>query len=233
MLKIEISEPVNFLMKHLKRIVSALATAALVVAAVVYAPVSWFPPVLAVLMLAAMAEFFVLAAKKTGLLSAQGFCVNLGGVLVLAFAFSTLALIAKEGGNMALLYTLAVVKLSDMGGFALGVAFGKHKMCPSISPNKTWEGMCGSILGSTLMSCLFVYVIGTPSFALWKTLFIGVVAAFVGTAGDLVESKFKRWVGVKDSGAFMPAGLGGLLDMFDSLLFAPAVIWGMVKWLNG
>ena len=218
-------------MKHLKRIVSALVTAALVVAAVVYAPVGWFPPVLAVLMVATMVEFFLLASKKTGIVSAQGFCIGLAGASVIAFAFSTLALIAKEGGNMALLYVLAVVKLSDMGGFALGVAFGRHKMCPSISPNKSWEGMCGSILGSTLMSCLFVYVIGTPSFAFWKTVFIGVVAAFTGTAGDLVESRFKRWVGVKDSGAFMPAGLGGLLDMFDSLLFAPAVIWAIVKGL--
>ena len=212
-------------MKHTKRIVTALTTAAIVVAAIVYAPINWFAPIFAVLMLAAMIEFFMLAAKKTSVLTAQGFCVNLAGILILAFAFSTLALIAREGGNMALLYVLAVIKLSDMGGFALGVAFGKHKMCPSISPNKSWEGMCGSILGSVLMSCLFVYVIGTPCFPFWKTALIGVVAAFVGTSGDLVESKFKRWVGVKDSGTFMPAGLGGLLDMFDSLLFAPALIW--------
>ena len=57
-----------------------------------------------------------------------------------------------------------------------------------------------------------------------KALAFGVTAALVGTFGDLVESKFKRWVGVKDSSTFMPAGMGGLLDMFDSLLFAPAVL---------
>lgn len=209
-------------MKHLKRVVTALTTAALVVCAILYVPSNWFTPVFGVLMIAAMVEFFMLAAKKVSVISAQGFCVNLVGIMILASAFSMLATIAMQGGSMSLLYVLAVVKLSDMGGFAFGVAFGKHKMCPTISPNKSWEGMLGSIIASCVMSCCFV---GVTGFAIWKALLIGVAAAFVGTSGDLVESKFKRWVGVKDSGTFMPAGLGGLLDMFDSLLFAPALIW--------
>ena len=209
-------------MKHLKRVVTALTTAALVACAILYVPSNWFTPVFGVLMIAAMVEFFMLAAKKVSVISAQGFCVNLVGIMILASAFSMLATIAMQGGNLSLLYVLAVVKLSDMGGFAFGVAFGKHKMCPTISPNKSWEGMLGSIIASCVMSCCFV---GVTGFAIWKALLIGVAAAFVGTSGDLVESKFKRWVGVKDSGTFMPAGLGGLLDMFDSLLFAPALIW--------
>lgn len=209
-------------MKHLRRVVTALTTAALVVCAILYVPSNWFTPVFGVLMIAAMVEFFMLAAKKVSVISAQGFCVNLVGIMILASAFSMLATIAMQGGSLSLLYVLAVVKLSDMGGFAFGVAFGKHKMCPTISPNKSWEGMLGSIIASCVMSCCFV---GVTGFAIWKALLIGVAAAFVGTSGDLVESKFKRWVGVKDSGTFMPAGLGGLLDMFDSLLFAPALIW--------
>ena len=220
-------------MKHLKRIVSALVTAALVVAAILYVPQSWFTPVFAVLMLAATVEYFMLAAKKTSVISAQGFAVNLVGVLVLAFAFGTLWSIATNtvfGGNLILLYVIAVVKLSDMGGFAFGTMFGRHKMCPSVSPNKSWEGLCGSVLASVLMSCVFVYAVGVPKyFPLWKTIGVGVVGALVGTAGDLTESAFKRWVGVKDSGTFMPAGLGGLLDMFDSLLFAPWVIWILIR----
>ena len=209
-------------MKHLRRVVTALTTAALVVCAILYVPSNWFTPVFGVLMIAAMVEFFMLAAKKVSVISAQGFCVNLVGIMILASAFSMLATIAMQGGSLSLLYVLAVVKLSDMGGFAFGVAFGKHKMCPTISPNKSWEGMLGSIIASCVMSCCFV---GVTGFAIWKALLIGVAAAFVGTSGDRVESKFKRWVGVKDSGTFMPAGLGGLLDMFDSLLFAPALIW--------
>lgn len=126
-----------------------------------------------------------------------------------------------EFGRIMLLYIVAIVKISDMGGFALGVAFGKHRMCPSISPKKSWEGMAGSILASVIVSCLFMPL---THFAWPKAIVLGVVAAVVGTLGDLVESRFKRECEVKDSATFMPAGLGGFLDMFDSLIFAPAVL---------
>ena len=98
---------------------------------------------------------------------------------------------------------------------------GSHGRCRRISPNKGWEGLAGSVLASVLMSLAFLPV---THFTVVKALVFGVVAALVGTAGDLVESKLKRWVGAKDSAAFMPAGLGGFLDMFDSLLIAPAVL---------
>ncbi len=199
-----------------------MATAGIAVAAILFAPREWFAPVFGVLMLAATAEFLMLSAKRIPAVSVSGMTVNLAGVMIIAFAFSALAVIAMRGGNWALLYVIACVKLSDMGGFAFGTAFGRHKMCPSVSPNKSWEGMAGSVLASCVVSCCFL---GVTGFAVWKALLIGVIAAVVGTAGDLFESRFKRWVGVKDSGTFMPAGLGGLLDMFDSLLFAPALIW--------
>lgn len=124
-------------------------------------------------------------------------------------------------GIMIMLYVIAIIKISDMGGYALGVAMGKHKMCPSISPNKSWEGMAGSILASVIVSCLFIPLTG---YALSKAIAFGVAAAVLGTLGDLVESKIKRDCGVKDSATFMPAGLGGFLDMFDSLIFAPALL---------
>jgi phosphatidate cytidylyltransferase len=95
-------------------------------------------------------------------------------------------------------------------------------MCPSISPGKSWEGLAGSLLFSSGVSIAFM---GITHFSLSKSIALGVVAALVGTAGDLVESRFKRWVGVKDSSALtVTNGLGGLLDMFDSLIFAPAVL---------
>lgn len=124
-------------------------------------------------------------------------------------------------GIKIMLYIIAIIKISDMGGYALGVAFGKHKMCPSISPNKSWEGMLGSILASVIVSCLFMPLTG---YATTKAIAFGVAAAILGTLGDLVESKMKRECGVKDSATFMPAGLGGFLDMFDSLIFAPALL---------
>ena len=81
--------------------------------------------------------------------------------------------------------------------------------------------MLGSILGSCLISAAFMPVTG---FSFVKTLAFGVTAAVVGTLGDLVESRMKRDCEVKDSAMFMPAGLGGFLDMFDSLIFAPAIL---------
>ena len=126
-----------------------------------------------------------------------------------------------------MLYLIAIVKISDLGGFAAGMSSaklmkgGNHKLCPTISPNKSWEGLFGSVFASSVMSCAWM---SFTHFGVGKALAFGAVAALVGTFGDLVESKFKRWVGVKDSATFMPAGLGGFLDMFDSLLFAPAAL---------
>jgi len=130
--------------------------------------------------------------------------------------------VARPPDLMWLFYVVAIIKISDMGGFAFGVAFGKHKMCPSISPNKSWEGMAGSIFASCLISWAFTAFTGFPR---WKALAFGAAAAVVGTLGDLVESRIKRECGVKDSATFMPAGMGGFLDMFDSLLFAPALLF--------
>jgi phosphatidate cytidylyltransferase len=133
---------------------------------------------------------------------------------------------------MLLFSLLALTKISDMGGFAFGLAFGKHKMCPSVSPKKSWEGMAGSIFGSCLIATLFWYLAGQcalPRLAFWKNfslcqmLLIGSSIAVFGTLGDLVESRFKRECEVKDSATFMPAGMGGFLDMFDSILFIPAL----------
>lgn len=139
--------------------------------------------------------------------------------------FVMIPCLATPPDLMWLFYILAIIKISDMGGFAFGVAFGRHKMCPSISPNKSWEGMAGSIFASCLISWAFTCFTGFP---LWKSLAFGAAAAMIGTLGDLVESRMKRECGVKDSSTFMPAGMGGFLDMFDSLLFAPAILFPFI-----
>jgi phosphatidate cytidylyltransferase len=172
---------------------------------------------------ALLALFFLscasLASKKPSPLAALGSSV-LGFVFV-PFLLSHLIFARAELGAVAMLYLVAVVKVSDMGGFALGMAFGKHKMCPSISPNKSWEGLLGSMLASCIVSAAFMPVM---HFGVAKALFLGAAAALVGTLGDLVESRFKREAGVKDSSPVLPAGMGGFLDMLDSLTFAPALL---------
>lgn len=138
-------------------------------------------------------------------------------------------------GLYTLLALVAVTKLSDMGGFAFGLAFGRHKMCPTISPKKSWEGFLGSLVGSSLMALAFRalairfdWAVDVP---VWDCVTPGVavaggcLVAVCATLGDLIESRFKRECAVKDSSAFLPAGMGGFLDMFDSILFMPALFY--------
>ena len=210
-----------------KRILTALSTAALVVLAIVYAPLKVITPVFCLLMALAVFEYALLLKLKVPLLSVRGALALVLGFLVITGGLSALPAAAAGHGNLMMLYLIAIVKLSDMGGFAFGLSSaklmkgGNHKLCPTVSPNKSWEGLFGSLLASSLMSCAWIPY---TQFSVGKALCFGVAAALVGTFGDLVESKFKRWVGVKDSATFMPAGLGGFLDMFDSLLFAPAAL---------
>lgn len=154
--------------------------------------------------------------------------------MMLSYLVRLTTLGAPDGVSVELfwlLYAVAMVKISDMGGFAFGVLTsklprGNHKMCPAISPNKSWEGMFGSIFGSCLVS---FSLMGFTGFGVVKSLLMAVCAAVIGTLGDLVESGVKRECGVKDSATFMPAGMGGFLDMLDSLVFVPAIFYSLVK----
>ena len=182
---------------------------------------------------------------------------TLFGFLYVPFLMSFFLLIAQITGNgycgegaswvsRTGLYTLfaliAVTKFSDTGGFAFGMAFGKHKMCPSISPKKSWEGLAGSMLFSAVVAAIMLAVARHFNWGadikIWNMLSYpvamagGAILAIVGTAGDLIESRFKREFGVKDSATFMPAGQGGFLDMFDSILFIPAIAYPLILMFN-
>ena len=214
-----------------KRIVTGLAVAAAVILAILFAPPLAIRVVCLVLAVFAMLEVCQLTGIKVRELRAAGHSAALAYEvqalfsLALILLFATLSVIAARHGNVMLLYVIAIVKFSDTGGFAFGLTSaklmkgGNHKLCPTVSPNKSWEGLLGSVVFSTAVSCAFVPV---THFGFGKAAAFGVAAALVGTAGDLVESKFKRWVGVKDSSTMkITNGLGGFLDMFVSLLFAP------------
>jgi phosphatidate cytidylyltransferase len=137
------------------------------------------------------------------------------------FLFSFAVLLQEpdpgDTGRWRVLCTLFAVVLSDTGGYATGVFFGKHKMAPSISPGKTWEGFAGSIAASALGSALFLYfLLDIPAY--WGLLF-GAVLSVVAVAGDLAESMLKRDLGIKDMSNLLP-GHGGVMDRLDSILFA-------------
>lgn len=119
-------------------------------------------------------------------------------------------------------YLLLAVKWGDAGAYFIGSKFGKHRLAPAISPKKSWEGLFGGILFSCAVGIIWLSLngdmLGPYPFSLLHALILGVLLPIIGTLGDLVESLFKRAVDVKDSGA-IAHGMGGMLDMIDSLLF--------------
>ena len=127
---------------------------------------------------------------------------------------------AKVG--MALLfYPLILTWVGDSAAMSAGRSFGRAKMTPVISPNKTWAGGIGGLFGTltvSLMYAAFVFPRAGLAVSLGEALVFGAVISVVGQAGDVVESLFKREVGVKDSSALLP-GHGGVLDRLDSLYF--------------
>ena len=216
----------------LKRTLTGISVGAAVVAAILFAPPKAIVPAVSCLIVLAIMEFLVLLSKKAPKIGIGSVLFALVGMAVIACGLWALAEIGLRHGNVMLLYVVAIVKFSDVGGFAFGLTSaklmkgGNHKMCPMISPGKSWEGLLGSVALSCAVSCAFMPATGI---AVGRALAMGVVAALVGTAGDLVESKFKRWVGVKDSSALkITNGMGGVLDMLDSLIIAPAVMLAML-----
>lgn len=114
---------------------------------------------------------------------------------------------------MEMLGIIFILWTSDTMAYITGRKFGKNKLFPSVSPNKTIEGSLGAGLSCVLLSFLVAYLTG-DSFTRWSV--IAVIIWIFGTYGDLVESKIKRTTGVKDSGNILP-GHGGIMDRFDSL----------------
>ncbi len=112
--------------------------------------------------------------------------------------------------------------INDTGAYLVGSFLGKHKLYEKISPNKTWEGTIGGVILCIALS--FVIAKLFPQLALKHWIIISVIVAVFGTLGDLVESMLKRMAGVKDTGNIMP-GHGGVLDRFDSLLFATPFVF--------
>lgn len=150
------------------------------------------------------------------------------GFLVLLRALETplrgglLALLQPQPGAAWIALVLMATWGQDVFAYFVGKRWGRHRMAPSLSPRKTWEGAAGGMLGALAGALLALALFGLP-LSLWMTVLIGVVAGIVGPVGDLSESFIKRQAGLKDAGSLIP-GHGGILDRIDSVLFsAPAI----------
>jgi phosphatidate cytidylyltransferase len=130
---------------------------------------------------------------------------------------------------VAMLTTFA----NDTGAFFIGWAWGKHKLAPTISPAKTWEGAAGGLISAipaAIVIALVLNVVSPFTFAYWQIILLGFLVSLFAQLGDLVESLLKRNVGVKEAGSLLP-GHGGILDRFDSLIFVGAIVYYYVIWL--
>ncbi len=129
-------------------------------------------------------------------------------------SFVVILTVAPDGVGRVLTYMLCVVA-SDVGGYAVGVLFGRHPMAPTISPKKSWEGFAGSqLLGMATGAVCVALMLGG---SWWQGALTGALLVVVATLGDLVESLVKRDLGIKDMGRLLP-GHGGLMDRLDSML---------------
>ncbi len=136
-------------------------------------------------------------------------------------AFSTMLVVPADGVGRVMTWMLCVVA-SDVGGYAVGVTFGRHPMAPTISPRKSWEGFAGSLVAGMATGALCVHFLLDGPW--WLGLPLGALLVAVATAGDLIESLVKRDLGIKDMGSLLP-GHGGLMDRLDSMLPTALVSW--------
>ena len=187
----------------------------LTVVAVLKGGAFWYASVLVAAVMLAMASGVI----QPGV-NAFGAMFTATGVAYLGVLFAAILYIAVSPIWLAS-FALGCISTWVCDSFALfgGSRFGKHKLCPSVSPNKTWEGSVCGALSAVAVGVILCFVPWYSSVPWWVAVVGALVASTLGQIGDLVESLFKRMIGVKDSSNLIP-GHGGVLDRVDSLLFS-------------
>jgi len=177
----------------------------------------------AVALLAAFGQM-VSSVELSSALGGTGSTV-LGLVLITIPALAMCLL--RDFSPRAVLFLFLIVWGCDSFAYYTGKSFGRRKLAPVVSPNKTWEGTIGGLVGATLIGAAAGTWWVLPELGPARGALAGALASSAGQIGDLVESLWKRGAGVKDSGVFLP-GHGGFYDRIDSLLFAGPVLAAFV-----
>ena len=158
-----------------------------------------------------------------------GLATTLFGLAYIAALFSYffyIRTIDTKQGAWLVLFLVLVTKMGDVGAYAIGNLIGRHTLIPRISPRKTVEGFVGAVVFSGVTAILSASMLGRP-ISPAMSLLLGSFLGLCGQLGDLAESLLKRDCQVKDTGAVMP-GLGGVLDVIDSLLFTAPLFYGIL-----
>ena len=158
--------------------------------------------------------------------------ITVFALLYIPVMFSFVKLILNlEYGRFYILYVFCGAFISDTFAFLIGSKFGKTKLAPEISPNKTVEGSLGGIFG-VILSFVILTLVGNLKLGIYGNIFywilIGIAASVAGQFGDLTASAIKRYCKIKDFGNIMP-GHGGILDRFDSLMFVAPIVYLFIK----
>lgn len=168
--------------------------------------------------------FYLLELNRASSKAATNLANAFFGFVYIGIPYALLVVLAWWHGTyepLLVLGLLLMVWLNDTGAYFTGSFFGKHKLAPSISPKKTWEGLIGGIAATLLTSQLLATYL--PNYSRLDWLVMGLICS-LGILGDLVESMFKRGAGIKDSGKLMP-GHGGVLDRFDAFAFVIPLVF--------
>ena len=178
-----------------------------------------FPQYLAWFFLVMMASFITLFKRKDHSLG-DGVITAFGAFYVVYFSYHVV--LTEYYFNQAVWLIVLTAFGTDIFAYFVGVLFGKHKLCPEISPKKTVEGAIGGVFGSVLFCTVFALLFSKE----WvlPAACIGLFGSFFAQLGDLTASIFKRKMGIKDFGKLIP-GHGGILDRFDSILFTGPFVY--------
>lgn len=156
------------------------------------------------------------------------------GMMIFVFGLSHMAYLltlpaindTNANGRTLVLFLVFVVEMSDVLQYIWGKSFGRHKIIPAVSPNKTWEGFIGGIASAMLLSLTIRFL--TP-FSIKETLLVSFLITIAGFCGGAVMSAVKRDFGVKDFGSIIP-GHGGMLDRVDSLCYAAPIFFHYIRY---
>ena len=194
-------------------------------------PPTVFIPYLVTLVYLLIAELYTKAEDPV-----NDWAYTMMAQLYIAVPFSLLSVLAFRSTPAGVMYTYLMplsvfvfLWINDSGAYCCGSLLGRHKLFPRISPGKSWEGSIGGFVFVAAAAALIWYLtdlygVNDLQLNLWQWIGLGLVVAVFATWGDLVESLFKRTLGIKDSGNILP-GHGGMLDRFDSSLLAiPAAV---------
>jgi phosphatidate cytidylyltransferase len=150
------------------------------------------------------------------------------GILISA-GFGHIFLWKRQNVSGAFAFVLIITASTDSFAQLWGRAFGKHKLCPGLSPNKTVEGLIGGFLSTLAVACLFRFLM--PGFDIWQISIISTLLTTAAVAGDLIFSFIKRRLRIKDFSDLLP-GHGGIMDRFDSLVLALPVFYWFGRFLK-